>query len=566
MNENLESYPPISAPLAGAWRLTSVMDYEGAYRGWCVPTQDHWGPKIYVFEGDVLTIHTPDEAESMHYVYSPEKRCIVLGEEKYFIRELSDSELVLDLYKRAYNFVRIDEKEIREKEVGCSLLPQDLSGLWQVISEYSLIDGEWQQSTDYGLDAGIYFWKVIKLPQWGEYRFGRSPLNHGLSSYSFNERCFIIRQYESRQKDRFLHPTKAEEGWWVYVLDSMTGDYRDSRQKLHLVPVDRSKKDLFVESLLWAESERHHNTAAEKIPMDLLRLWASANPDQTADLISSNELIDSAQNYRSEAFAGAYVFLHYYAISMKVYDEDSMASAYRTFHEVISRWVMLYDEGKTVKYIYPFNFKKNPDHLAKLRQAEESEFGPSVKHRAVNRELLRKRLAEIRSTDHYLYALMDGLPKDIFYIQREVDVPDGDGRGGNVFTLQEFLMDTQMIQPDDPLSLNLFLSLGDTERNIYVCDWILFSEGIDRLCEFSTENINRLFDAFLTAYCEKCLRQNTMFCLSPDTIRHFGFTEDDVRELDPRLDRLNTEAKNRIRKDYQALAQLDFIRAERDER
>lgn len=552
--------PPITASIEGAWRLTSVMEYRAEDDRWYVPDQRYWGPKDCIFERDVVTIHTPDASDSKHYDFSHEERIIRLSKVEYFICELTPNKLVLECEGMTYSFKRIDPSEIHEKEVVTQILSDELSGLWQVDAEYERVEGQWHKRTDFRKVPGIHFWKFYDFSSWYEYDFGSSPQHHGNSYKSFNKRYGIFRRYRKKQEDDFFHPVLDSGGYWVYVLDSMTGDYRDSHRRLYLSPVDRSKKDLFMESLLWAESERHHNTPADKLPLELMRLWASVDSAKMERLILDNDLFDHPEDFRTEEFAGAYVFLHYYLISMKDSDASSMAQAYGKFHEVLNRWLSLYDDGKAVKYVYPLNFKKNLEHLEKLQQAEEATYVPFIKHRSVTCALLRERLAEIRSSDHYLYALMEGLPKEIFYLHRATEGERICDRKS--YTLQEFLSDNHTLQPDDPVSLHLFLHMDDFDREIYVSNWILYSNSIDLLFEFSTENLKKMFDAFLSAYCEKCLRINKMFCLSPETIRHFGFTEEDVRELQPRLDRFNAEAMIRIRKDYEALAQLDFIRAE----
>lgn len=76
----------------------------------------------------------------------------------------------------------------------------------------------------------------------------------------------------------------------------------------------------------------------------------------------------------------------------------------------------------------------------------------------------------------------------------------------------------------------------------------------------TTEQVKRDANDFLEGYCERCLRENRPFVLSPETIRHFDFTDEDVRILTPLLDRFNKEAKIIIRAEYDKLAGLDFIR------
>lgn len=553
---------PVCGRLEGAWRLTDIMQYSTEYKRWFLPNQELWGPRDYLFEPGFLTIHRPYETKSLEYQWYPAQRKLVFEDEEYFISDLTHNELVLHSDCLRYTFVRINPEQTHRKTEYETINPNELTGLWRIDARYELTDGDWQLLRDFRKEPGLCLWNITGWPRWESYTFGSGPKRHGDYYTSINFKYFVFEQGLKRGDHLFFHPFKDTNGYWAYELGSMTGDYRDSRTKLHLTPIDPSENK-FVESLLWAESERHSNTAADKIPLEKLRLWSEAYPDKIESRILDNELIENPVNYGTTEYAGFYVFLHYYVLSVKDYDVSTLANAYRSFHVLISRWLELYDAGKTIKYIYPFHFKKHEEYLTTLWKAAKSSGDTYINFQLVTCEMLRKRIEEIRSNDadHYLYSLMYGLPKEAFYIRIENEISRKIKWEKSNFTLKEFEKAAKKLKPDDPVSLNFFLHRNGP-KTIYAINWILYSKSIDRVSEFSTENLKHVFDGFLTAYCEKTLRLNDLFCLSQETIDRFRFTEADTRELTPRLNRFNEEAMTRIREDYAALANLDFIREE----
>lgn len=73
------------------------------------------------------------------------------------------------------------------------------------------------------------------------------------------------------------------------------------------------------------------------------------------------------------------------------------------------------------------------------------------------------------------------------------------------------------------------------------------------------EQVKKDANDFLEGYCERCLRENRPFVLSPETIRHFGFTDEDIRTLTP-CSTTSTKRRNHNPREYDKLAGLDFIR------
>lgn len=554
--EKRERYGPIVKSIEGVWRLTAILEYDDEMKRWLDPLQELWGPKDYVLEKGSMTIHTPDYVKSVHYDFIPEKRTLSVEDVSYFIHELTDNELLIYPLKNygavKFTLSRIDASQLHEPIKTPHMDCSELSGLWWINAEYELAGGAWRLKTDCRQVPGMQFWKIKRLPYWEIYEFGRSPQTQGDMYRAFNDRYRIFRRRYHSNKSDYYHPEKDEHGYWIYVLDSMTGDYRDSRLRLHLTPLDPAGADLFVKSLLWAESERHQKTAADKIPLELLRLWCVPNPEEMAKRIEEDRFFDEPSEYRSEEYAGVYVYLHHYYISVKEYDPSAMAKNFLLFQEILRRWLDLYDRGKILKYIYPFYFKEYSKQLAALREPNPVNFGK----RDLTVDLLKNRLLEIQSTDHYIYAFLSGVSKEEFIIYRHSESAGTEER----YTIDEFLAQAASFQPDDPIRIQLLLHREEGDGLTPISQWVLYTHTIKQVMELSPENLKNIFDDFLEFYCEKCLRNNRPFSLTHETISRFGFTEEDVRELQPRIDLFHEEIKSRLRAMYDDLAKLDFLR------
>lgn len=552
-----KTFSPITAPLSGAWRLTGIWEYEKDRECWLVPSRELWGPADYLF-GDTLTIHRPDDVKSMHYEFDLEKRCVTFDDKTYFISDLTDTELIMypthGLLK--LTLVRIDPARIHPKTDEPQVDFSELKGLWWIDREYGIVDGTWRLTTDFRTKPGMYFWQMVYSSHLDEFEFGQLPKQH--TSNTLNRQFFIIQLRQSLKKSQFFHPVKDKQGYWVCELDSMTGDYRNSTRKLHLTPIDPKTNDLFVKSLLWAESERHKTTAADKMPLELLRLWCISNPEKMANLIAENKFFEQASEYRSEEYAGVYAFLHHWLIFAKNIDPAQMADDYLKFQEILRIWLAFYDKGMTVKYVYPFVTKKYPEQLAKLRETSMSEKSSNIQHRLMTCELLGQKLTELRSSKHYLYALMEGLNKDEFYFC--LYASEDAGKNNIKYSLKDFLTQYETFEPAEPVSMNFLVLRDDVNGTNYLSEWALFCKSKHRIFDFATGNLQDLFDEFLLYYCEKRMRNNKPFSLTPETIRHFGFTDEDVSELQPRIDNYNQETDNRLWSEYENLMRMDCIR------
>lgn len=552
-----KSLSPIRGTFEGAWRLRSLMEYKGAYRGWCTPETKFWGPRDYLFEPGFLTIYRPDETHSVSYTWSRAKRLLVIDDETYFVSDLTRRHLVMHCMGLKYTFERIDPQAIHNRPSYKVENFSEFLGFWWIDGQYKVKGGQWRLQQDFRRAPGLAFWYIPHMFSLKSSSFGQGPKDYGDSFYSFNERYNLIKLHHSANISYHYHFAEEDGEFWAYVLDSVTGDYRESQIRLRMRPLDLSEADGYVKSLYWAESDRHHNTALDKIPVELLRLWCVSDPDKIAALIP--KLLENPVKFRTEEFAGAWVFLHNHSISFKTCDPAQRSATYREFHELLQIWLTLFDRGEKTKYVYPFLFNKYPEQLARLRVEKENSDIETQYKATIRCDVLKEFLLGIRASNPALYTFIERLPKTEFYIYLS---PAEETQEGRHLTLQEFFAECDALLADVTVGLNMFLYEDETDRDTKVSDWLLYSNNIDRLLDLTAENLQAMFEEFLACYCEKHLRSNTPFCMTEETIRRFGFTDKDVRTLRPLIDRLNEEAKKRIWKEYDALARLDFIRAE----
>lgn len=186
----------------------------------------------------------------------------------------------------------------------------------------------------------------------------------------------------------------------------------------------------------------------------------------------------------------------------------------------------------------------------------------------LTRDQLAERLSAISTQAHYVYAVWKDLPKGNFYILRTYDIAaniDDDDDEKNCFTVDEFLDRFDSMHPKDPFFVVLKVLKSESEDVDPDENYLSYSD-YHHSDDLSVEQVKDDFNEFLEFYCEKRLRENRPLYLTDETIRHYGFTDEDVKILTPVLARFNGEAKNRIRAEYEQLANLDFIRAEIEKR
>ncbi|WP_418983336.1 hypothetical protein [Alistipes sp.] len=184
---------------------------------------------------------------------------------------------------------------------------------------------------------------------------------------------------------------------------------------------------------------------------------------------------------------------------------------------------------------------------------------------SIDRVALKAFLAEAERLAHPIYTLLSGLPKANFHLLRFYE---GDrapkiweyDEERNRFTVAEFLTHYDDFHPHDSFGICFAVHLDRIDSNraddYADCLCIDMQEGA------TVRMLEEYLDRFLENYCERCMRDNRPFELTEQTIAAYGFTAEDVAMLQPRVERFNEVLRRRIRAEYEALAQLDFIRAE----
>lgn len=179
-------------------------------------------------------------------------------------------------------------------------------------------------------------------------------------------------------------------------------------------------------------------------------------------------------------------------------------------------------------------------------------------------DTLMELLSKLKSEAHYIYAFLSGLPKKYFFLRRDYDaandlsVCEDEDMENNMFTISEFYDRYDTFHPDDDFGFCFTVPLTtiDSDRAEMYNEY----DSINNRDNATIEQLNKYLEKFLECYCERCLRDNHPFELTPDIIAQFGFTPDDVEKLAGPLTRHNTAAKTKILAEFEALNKLDFIR------
>lgn len=185
-------------------------------------------------------------------------------------------------------------------------------------------------------------------------------------------------------------------------------------------------------------------------------------------------------------------------------------------------------------------------------------------YKSIRKHTLKSFLEKVESDAHQLYALMDGLPKENFFLYRFYDNTNRiDGYAipkNNIYSLREFLDRYDTFHPKDEFGIYLSAHQDkiDADRAKTYKDKVSIDTAAQAIIPVLQEN----FNYFLGIYCEVQLRRNRPFDLSPENVTRFGFTTNDVAKLQRMIEHHNRTAKNTIRAEYDALRQLDFIKNE----
>lgn len=181
----------------------------------------------------------------------------------------------------------------------------------------------------------------------------------------------------------------------------------------------------------------------------------------------------------------------------------------------------------------------------------------------IDKAALREFLESARQTHHHIYALMTGLPKETFFLERK-EVVDSPYRNRNRepekyrYTVEEFFREYDDFDP----SFEFELCFAAPLERIFSYEVDDYADGIriDLLECLNMEDMEHFIIYFLYNYCQKCLYENRPFEMTSDIIASMGFTDADAEWYKSHVDRLNGLFKYEFYKEYEKFSRLDFIR------
>lgn len=373
-----EQPEPLTAPVVGTWNLTEIYEYVDDC--WKHYRLNIWGPIDIVFdENNLIEIYTPGQSEVTHYCCIPQKRLITYADNSCYIFSLaSDYFDIISPENHGNRIIRYIFNRIPDEQLhnGPEPITQsiDINGEWLIDygQEYSY--KKWKPQNKDIPSVGPWIWKFDEhWDTFSEYKFGCRAYRVTWAK-DYDKKAGIIRIYLSKTRTVIaqLKPDDDNTGIWAYILEHLNGDYRESKQRLHLTKWDRGCKSQLSQSLYWAEKATRCCTPADRIPIALLRLWHQPNPANNSRLIASGELLSYPRKYRSSEYTGAYVFLHYYTMfrrsSGKTY-RTAPEILYQHFNEIIGLWLDLYQQGENIENIHLFYIKRYSIFLKTLHQA-----------------------------------------------------------------------------------------------------------------------------------------------------------------------------------------------------
>lgn len=361
--------------LSGAWRLNHIDPVDGWYS---VKVKD-WGPMDIQFADGTININKLIRQETHPCTFLPAYKRIAFNGVYYRISELTDNQLSIRSESSfiQYDFIRISESEIRESTLKVEIPIANLKGRWIIEEEQEQIsDGVWAQVQSFYRPVGLWIWDIDSSAY--ERRFTHIPREGGII---YDPTSQILRAHFANPALFFQIIADGEKSFWGYILQNEVGDYRRSTKRLHFVRWDENEdRGKLHECLYFIEKNATYQKAADKIPVEYLRLWHSENSQAIAKLISDYSLINNPAQYQSDDYIGAYIFLHNYLLRKPAVMNKlnsaldapiDITTAYLQFNEIIGLWLSLYERGETVKNIYLFNTIKYTDFLAMLHEKTE---------------------------------------------------------------------------------------------------------------------------------------------------------------------------------------------------
>ncbi len=162
---------------------------------------------------------------------------------------------------------------------------------------------------------------------------------------------------------------------------------------------------------------------------------------------------------------------------------------------------------------------------------------------------------ELRCCKHYIFAMLkDAEPTD-FYICGRSSM-GGDAIADNM-TLAQFLARSRNFKPDDVFAV--YFDIRSKYEREYIDPDKVNLIALDGVDDFSVEEFDRLFEAYVRYLCEKCARKGDLLRMSSELVMRCDLTSEDAEIVAPMVERYNERAVDILRKEYDALKDLPFI-------
>lgn len=178
---------------------------------------------------------------------------------------------------------------------------------------------------------------------------------------------------------------------------------------------------------------------------------------------------------------------------------------------------------------------------------------------------LRRFFVDLRKQAHYIYALLEGAPKSVFWIVLENEDSDADEQ---TFTVKEFYANVAKFHHrKDTFRLYFEAYFFRNEWDSCVDGWRFMDNPFngetkyevfdpDELC---VENFEKEWLHLLAYLCRKQILANAPFRLDRETIRQYKFSREDVKLLREPAARCNERIIAELRAQYDRLAVIDCL-------
>mgnify|MGYP000641621435 CR=1 FL=1 len=183
----------------------------------------------------------------------------------------------------------------------------------------------------------------------------------------------------------------------------------------------------------------------------------------------------------------------------------------------------------------------------------------------IYKHTLREFFTELRDNAHHIYALLNGVPKSVFWIFRERNDTDIEQE---IYSIPEFYAHLSMfLRRKDTFDVYFNAYFFRDEWDEYCEDWVQAEYEFtgkekyecSRKADLSVAVLEKEFPRMLAYWCRESILANKPFELTRQTIKEFGFTRKDVAVLREPIARCNERVIAELRAQYNALAAIDCL-------